>query len=80
MMDLWYVVAIALVVVAVILFLRTRRQGVDRVTGAASRNDDYVQGREDTRIAGMSAEDQAWETASQERSAARTRQGQDGPG
>jgi hypothetical protein len=68
--EWWYVIVILVLAVLIGLYFidRQRRSRRDRGPGAtiaADRN--YVGEREDARQAGMSAEDRAWETASQQR-------------
>ncbi len=77
MMDLWYVlVVVAVVAVALFLFRSRRTGGGPAATGRGS--EDFVQGREDARVTGMSQEDRDWEAASLQRDA--TRRGPSGPG
>ena len=68
--EWWYVIVILVLAVLVGLFLtnRQRQSRRDRSQpGTVAGDHDYVRGREDTRQAGMSAEDRAWETASHQR-------------
>ena len=68
MSDWWWVIAIVGLAAVAVLYLRARgntnRGGsADRPDGARARPD-FAQDREDSRLAGMSAEDRAWEDAS----------------
>ena len=76
----WYVIAVIGLAAIVVLSLLYRRNGAggDRVaTSSAGRLEgartqpDYVKDREDARLAHMSAEDKAWETASLQRALVR---------
>ena len=68
----WYVIAIVGLAAVAIVYLRARgtssisRSRADRQAGA-STHPDYRQDREDSRLAHMSEEDRAWQTASLER-------------
>lgn len=71
MADSWYVIVIVVVAVLLVLFLRNRQQGSERGradrTAAVDPARDFRTEREDTRRTGLSAEDQAWESASLQR-------------
>ena len=68
----WYVVAIVGLAAVGVVYLRARgtsnsgRSTADRQAGV-SAHPDYRQDREDSRLAQMSQEDRAWQTASLER-------------
>ena len=74
-MSNWYlIVLVVLVVVSILLLLRSRNAAATR------RHDEqqvqsrpgpaHIQDREDARLANMSAEDRAWETATLQRNQA----------
>ncbi|HYJ13672.1 MAG TPA: hypothetical protein VEW66_08775 [Thermomicrobiales bacterium] len=67
----WYALIIALVVVGVMVFMRMRRNQAHGQHPDLGSDDsiprDYSQEREDLRSSNLSAEDQAWETASLQR-------------
>ena len=71
MSDWWYVVVVAGLAVAGILYLRSRANATsgsrnDRQDGASTRRD-FVGEREDARLAHMSEEDRTWQAASLQR-------------
>lgn len=75
-MDWWLVIAIAVIVTVGMRFLRARRTSA--ITGndrAVAPPGNFTQDREDNRVSSLSAEDQAWEAASQQRN--RDAQGRD---
>jgi len=76
-MDLWYVLVIVAIVAVALFFLRTRRTGGGSST-LGRGSEDFVRGREDARVSGMSQEDRDWEAASLQRDA--DRRGPSGPG
>ena len=67
----WWQVAVVLILAVLVGLSLTNRQRQRRrergQAGAVAGNRNYVDEREDTRQAGMSAEDRAWEQASQQR-------------
>ena len=77
--DLWYVLVVVVVVVLALFYLRTRRKvSAQPPVGSGRTDGDYVRGREDSRVTGMSAEDRDWEAASLQREVDRHRPS--GPG
>jgi hypothetical protein len=79
MSDLWFVLVVVVVVVLALFYLRTRRKASGSPPVGSGRADgDYVRGREDSRVTGMSAEDRDWEAASLQRDV--DRRGPSGPG
>ena len=77
-MDWLYILVVVVLVVAVLLYLRTRRNAPGPPVGSDRSGGNYVQGREADRVTGMSQEDRDWEAASQQRDV--DRRGQAGPG
>ncbi len=81
----WIVIVAVLVVVAVFVYLRSRQTQVSRARdtrmsvqeqGRAQFPAEEISQREDRRLAGMTAEDRAWETASLERNRERIERAQ----
>ena len=76
MSNTWLIIALVVLVAAgaVLVLYRKRQANQGVVLGDpgtdAARN--YTQDREDARLAGMSAEDRAWETASLQRQQAQS--------
>ena len=67
MTDWWYVIAIVGLAAGGGLYLRARRGSTGRgnvPAGGDRAETNFAQDREDGRVAGMSAEDRAWEDAS----------------
>ena len=72
----WVILAVVIMVVAIILYRQfSQRRGRDeqdrrmrvQAQGQAHLPGDWISQREDRRLAGMTAEDQAWEQASLQR-------------
>lgn len=69
-MSNWYLIALVVVAVAGFVLLRYRNTGTSRSQDAlqgqapSRLGQDYANDREDARLAHMSAEDRAWESAS----------------
>ena len=81
----WVVIVAVLIVIAVIVYLRSQRTQVSQAQdrrmsmqeqGRAQSPAEEISQREEHRLAGMSAEDRAWETASLERNRERVERGQ----
>ena len=81
----WVVVVAVLIVLAVFVYLRSRRTQVSQAQdrrmsmqeqGRAQSPTEEISQREEHRLAGMSAEDRAWETASLERNRERVERAQ----
>lgn len=79
MADWWYVIAVVALAAVGLWYLRARSRGAspgrDARSAGAGLPRDFPREREDARVAQMSEEDRAWETASSERN--RERQAQD---
>lgn len=71
----WYVIVVVVLAAAALFYLRDHgtRSGPRRASSPdeASAPSDFVQDRETSRLAHMSADDRAWEAASLERQRAR---------
>ena len=78
MMEWWYVIVVAVLVAAVVLYLWSCRTASRPPSNWDRGRGDYAQGREDVRVAGMNQEDRDWEAASRQRDA--DRRGPGGPG
>jgi hypothetical protein len=81
----WVVVAVVLIVIAVFVYLRSRRtqvsQAQDRrmslqAQGRAESPAEEISQREDRRLAGMTAEDREWEQGSLQRNRERVERAQ----
>jgi FtsZ-interacting cell division protein ZipA len=81
----WIVVVAVLIVIAVFVYLRSRRTQVSQAQdrrmsmqeqGRAQSPAEEISQREEHRLARMSAEDRAWETASLERNRERVESAQ----
>ena len=77
-MEWLYVLAVVVLAAAALLYLRSRGNAPGPTVGSNRPEGDYVRGREDARMAGMSQENRDWEATSRQRSA--DRQGPGGPG
>jgi hypothetical protein len=68
-MDWWLVIAIAAVVIVATRVLKARGGSAAPTSeSAAGTRVDFSGNREASRVSGLSEEDRAWETASQQRS------------
>jgi hypothetical protein len=81
----WVVIVAVLIVIAVFVYLRSQRTQVSQAQdrrmsmqeqGRAQSPAEEISQREEQRLAGMSAEDRAWETASLERNRERVERAQ----
>jgi hypothetical protein len=81
----WVVIVAVLIVIAVFVYLRSQRTQVSQAQdrrmsmqeqGRAQSPAEEISQREEHRLAGMSAEDRAWETASLERNRERVESAQ----